>query len=94
AKVIIGCRDTEKGRKAAENIRRQVPEANVIVKHLDLASFSSIRQFAAEILKSEPRIHILINNAGDILSHSFTSLLKARSFISLKDNYPLKYVRT
>ncbi|GBM12755.1 Retinol dehydrogenase 11 [Araneus ventricosus] len=64
AKVIIGCRDTEKGRKAAEDIRRQVPAANIIVKYLDLASFSSIRQFAAEILKSEPRIHILINNAG------------------------------
>ncbi|GBM12762.1 Retinol dehydrogenase 11 [Araneus ventricosus] len=64
AKVIIGCRDTEKGKKAVEDIRRQVPSSKVIVKRLDLASFSSIRQFAAEILKSEPRIHILINNAG------------------------------
>ncbi|CAL1265551.1 unnamed protein product [Larinioides sclopetarius] len=64
AKVVIGCRDTEKGKKAAEDIVRQVPEANIIVKHLDLASFSSIRKFSAEILKSEPHIHILINNAG------------------------------
>ncbi|XP_055950744.1 retinol dehydrogenase 13-like [Argiope bruennichi] len=64
AKVILGCRDREKGKKAAEDIRRQVPQANVTVKQLDLASFSSIRQFAAEILKSEPQIHILINNAG------------------------------
>ncbi|GBM12776.1 hypothetical protein AVEN_247561-1 [Araneus ventricosus] len=66
AKVIIGCRDTEKGKKAAEDIRKQVQNARVIIKELDLASFSSIRKFAAEILKSEPRIHILINNAGNI----------------------------
>ncbi|GBO01440.1 Retinol dehydrogenase 12 [Araneus ventricosus] len=66
AKVIIGCRDTEKGKKAAEDIRKQVQDARVIIKELDLASFSSIRKFAAKILKSEPRIHILINNAGNI----------------------------
>ena len=37
---------------------------NVIVKHLDLASFKSVRKFAAEILESESRLDILINNAG------------------------------
>ncbi|CAL1265550.1 unnamed protein product [Larinioides sclopetarius] len=64
ARVIIGCRDIEKGRKAAEDINEQIKDTQVIVKYLDLASFASIRKFAAEILKSEPQIHILVNNAG------------------------------
>ncbi|GFR02942.1 hypothetical protein TNCT_257581 [Trichonephila clavata] len=64
AKVIICCRDTEKGRQAADEIRQERTDANVIVKPLDLASFSSIRQFVKEIQRSEPQINILINNAG------------------------------
>lgn len=31
---------------------------------LDLASLSSIREFAAQVLKNFPEIHVLINNAG------------------------------
>lgn len=31
---------------------------------LDLASFRSVRDFAENFLKSEPRLDILINNAG------------------------------
>ncbi|GFY64258.1 hypothetical protein TNIN_149071 [Trichonephila inaurata madagascariensis] len=64
AKVIISCRDIKKGREAAEEIRQEIKDANVIVKQLDLASFSSIQQFAQEIQRSEPQINILINNAG------------------------------
>lgn len=32
--------------------------------HLDLASLQSVREFAEEILKDFPEIHVLINNAG------------------------------
>lgn len=31
---------------------------------LDLASFTSIRQFATEVLENFQKIHVLINNAG------------------------------
>ncbi|XP_054716538.1 retinol dehydrogenase 13-like isoform X1 [Uloborus diversus] len=64
AKVIIACRDLEKGKRAEEYINDQVPNAKVLIKSLDLASFKSIRRFASEILQSEPKINILINNAG------------------------------
>jgi|688.fasta_scaffold291346_2 retinol dehydrogenase-12 len=37
---------------------------NVLIKKLDLASLDSVRQFAADVLKTEPKLHILINNAG------------------------------
>nr|XP_042911081.1 retinol dehydrogenase 12-like [Parasteatoda tepidariorum] len=64
AKVIIACRDTSKGEEAAQDIKEKVPSAAVYVKQLDLSSFASIRKFAKQILKTEQRIHILINNAG------------------------------
>ena len=34
------------------------------VRELDLASLQSVRRFAADILKTESKIDILINNAG------------------------------
>lgn len=64
AKIIIACRDTRRGNETVEEIQEKVPNANVTVKHLDLAAFSSIRRFADEILRTEPQINILINNAG------------------------------
>ena len=37
---------------------------NVVFVQLDLSSLDSVREFAAKILEEEPRIDILINNAG------------------------------
>jgi NAD(P)-dependent dehydrogenase (short-subunit alcohol dehydrogenase family) len=34
------------------------------VQHLDLTSLASIRKFAENIINTEPRVDILINNAG------------------------------
>ena len=37
---------------------------DVLIKKLDLASLDSVREFSADVLKNEPKLHILINNAG------------------------------
>ena len=63
ARVIIASRDVSKSRLAAAGIRSETG-AEVLVKQLDLASLESVRQFAAEIERSEPKVHILVNNAG------------------------------
>ena len=62
--MILACRDSEKARQAEIEIRSVTTNGDLIRKHVDLASFASIREFAADILKSEPRIDVLINNAG------------------------------
>lgn len=68
ARVILACRDTIKAKKAAEEITREAVkanvEANILVKHLDLASLASINKFCDEILSTEHQIDVLINNAG------------------------------
>ncbi|EEC10405.1 dehydrogenase, putative, partial [Ixodes scapularis] len=63
ARVIIACRNIEKARKAAREIFEDT-EQQVTIKPLDLQSFKSIREFANDIINTEPRLDVLINNAG------------------------------
>ncbi|MBN3325498.1 RDH13 dehydrogenase, partial [Atractosteus spatula] len=64
ARVILACRDLTRAHKAAEEIRQNSGNGNVVVKQLDLALLESVRQLAKDILESEDRLDILINNAG------------------------------
>ncbi len=64
ATVVLACRDERKADQAASQIRSTAPDADVRPVHLDLASLGSVRQAAAEILASCPRLDLLINNAG------------------------------
>ncbi|XP_068564445.1 retinol dehydrogenase 14b [Cebidichthys violaceus] len=66
ARVIMACRDQRSAEEAAEDIKKQAgPEQEeVVIKHLDLASLTSVRKFCEEIEEEESRIDVLINNAG------------------------------
>ncbi|KAM3854865.1 dehydrogenase/reductase SDR family member 13-like [Vipera latastei] len=64
ARVILACRDKARGESAVCDIRRESGNSEVILMILDLASLNSVRAFAQTFLKSEPRLDILINNAG------------------------------
>ncbi|CAH0390507.1 unnamed protein product [Bemisia tabaci] len=68
ARVIMACRNLEKAKTAAEDIRQQTADVKnageIVVKELNLASLKSIRQCAEDILASEEYIHLLVNNAG------------------------------
>lgn len=65
ARVVMACRDLTRAKSAADEIRRSTGNGNVVVRHLDLASLCSIRQFTREFLDSEDRLDVLINNAGE-----------------------------
>lgn len=65
ARVVMACRDLTRAEEAAEDIRRSTGNGNVVIRHLDLASMYSVKQFAKDFLDSEDRLDILINNAGD-----------------------------
>ncbi|XP_020797309.1 retinol dehydrogenase 13 [Boleophthalmus pectinirostris] len=64
ARVILACRDVTKALIAADMIRQRSGNGNVVVKKLDLASLQSVRELAKDVEKNEPRLDILINNAG------------------------------
>lgn len=68
ARVVLTSRDPRRGADALDRLRRRVPGADASVMALDLASFASIRSFAAELLDGQPEIDVLINNAGGVLS--------------------------
>ena len=70
ARVILACRSVERGKRATVEVRKRSGNDNVVFRQLDLASLNSVRKFADKFLEEEPRVDILINNAG-IISGSF-----------------------
>ncbi|XP_076146240.1 retinol dehydrogenase 12 isoform X1 [Alosa pseudoharengus] len=67
ARIIMACRDLERGEWAREEIVEDSGNQNVVLKKLDLSSTKSIREFAELINKEEKQLNILINNAGVML---------------------------
>jgi NAD(P)-dependent dehydrogenase (short-subunit alcohol dehydrogenase family) len=67
ATVVFTSRDPQKGEQAAADIRRR-SGADVALMPLDLASFPSIRALADDFLQRYDQLHLLINNAGLILT--------------------------
>ncbi|KAG5890525.1 hypothetical protein JTB14_022758 [Gonioctena quinquepunctata] len=61
-KVIIA--DVVDATAAKDKIIRETNNPNVVTKHLDLGSLDSVRRFAAEIITTEEKLDLLINNAG------------------------------
>ncbi len=64
AKVILACRNLDKGNAALAVIKASQGDADVIVAKLDLASLASVAEFADWCTANLPRIDVLINNAG------------------------------
>lgn len=71
ARVILACRDAGRANQAAQQIRAESGNGNVVVEIVDLASFESIRNFADRINKNNERIDILVNNGGRYFIRSF-----------------------
>ncbi|XP_035459107.2 retinol dehydrogenase 13-like [Spodoptera frugiperda] len=64
ARVIVACPFEDEGTNARKQIVKETGNENVVYKYLDLGSLQSVRQFAADILKTEDRLDVLLNNAG------------------------------
>jgi len=64
ATVLMAARDAEKNAGAIAAIRAQLPAARLLPVALDLADLDSVRRCAQTVLALQPRIDLLINNAG------------------------------
>tara|TARA_R110002110_G_scaffold127266_3_gene306152 strand:+ start:562 stop:1512 length:951 start_codon:yes stop_codon:yes gene_type:complete len=63
ARVLMGCRSEARGKAAMANIREEFPKADLHYIPLDLGDLESIRD-AAALVRHEPRLDVLVNNAG------------------------------
>lgn len=61
ARVLLGCRSSERAQTAASAIRSRMPDAELRVRALDLGSLDSITRAAAEVGE---RVDAVICNAG------------------------------
>lgn len=80
ARVIMACRDMDRANKAAEEVRKRSGNGNVVVKQMDLASLQSVRHLAKDILATEERLDILINNAGKLVKDALQHLVYTNTF--------------
>ena len=64
AAVVMACRNLDKGHAAIEQVRAAVPDAQVQLDELDLASMESVRGFAERFKATHDGLDLLINNAG------------------------------
>ena len=64
ARVVLACRNLDKGHDAVDQIRAAVPDAQVQLEELDLASLESVRGFAERFKATHDGLDLLINNAG------------------------------
>lgn len=64
AKVILACRDTEKGERAKADIERSTERSGTVeVWPLDLCSFESVKQFCRRA-DQLPRLDVVVENAA------------------------------
>lgn len=68
AKVILACRDIEKGKAAADEIKEATNGKNeeIHVKKLDLSTLKSVQDFVQHFKEDNKKLHLLVNNAGVI----------------------------
>ncbi len=64
ASVVLACRTLSKGEAACDLIRSEHQGAKVRAARLDIADMASVRAFAEQLRSREPRVDLLINNAG------------------------------
>lgn len=70
--VFVACRSLDKARPVVAEIIAQTGNPKVELLQLDLSDFASVRACAAEFLKRDLPLHLLINNGGLAGSHGLT----------------------
>jgi NAD(P)-dependent dehydrogenase (short-subunit alcohol dehydrogenase family) len=85
ARVVMVCRNAEKGKAALEEIRRESGSSQVDLLIADMSSQASVRALAEQIRQKHPCLDVLVNNAGGA---AWARTLSAEGFeLTLAANY-------
>jgi NAD(P)-dependent dehydrogenase (short-subunit alcohol dehydrogenase family) len=68
ARIVLIARDKSRGEASLTRLLERAPGLAHTVHYADLARISEMKRVAAEIAHKEPRIDVLINNAGAMFS--------------------------
>jgi NAD(P)-dependent dehydrogenase (short-subunit alcohol dehydrogenase family) len=66
ARMVLVARNRERGAAAMERLRRAGPAVEHAIHYADLSRVAEMKRVAHAIAEAEPRIDVLINNAGAI----------------------------
>jgi retinol dehydrogenase 12 len=68
ARLVLIARDRARGEATLARLGTAAPGAGHVVHYADLSSLAETRRAAAEIAAAEPRIDVLVNNAGAVFA--------------------------
>ncbi|HYB69254.1 MAG TPA: SDR family oxidoreductase [Candidatus Bathyarchaeia archaeon] len=68
ARIVLVARDRRRGEAALARLRERGPRAQHAIHYADLSRVGETRQVAGAIAAAEPRVDVLINNAGALFT--------------------------
>jgi retinol dehydrogenase 12 len=68
ARLVVVARDRERGARTLARLRECGPGAAHAIHYADLSRLAETKRVGAEIAAAEPRIDVLINNAGSLFA--------------------------
>jgi NAD(P)-dependent dehydrogenase (short-subunit alcohol dehydrogenase family) len=68
ARIVLVARSEARAAASLERLRQAGPQVEHTARYANLASIAETRRLAAEIAAAEPRIDVLINNAGALFN--------------------------
>jgi NAD(P)-dependent dehydrogenase (short-subunit alcohol dehydrogenase family) len=71
ARIVFSARDRNRGEATLAKLRKAGPGIDHRVHYADLSSLSEMKRVAREIAAAEPRIDVLMNNAGAIFDRRY-----------------------
>lgn len=69
ARLVLVARDKARGEATLARLAAQTPGVRHSIHYADLSRLAQMKQVAAAIAAAEPRIDVLINNAGALFNH-------------------------
>jgi NAD(P)-dependent dehydrogenase (short-subunit alcohol dehydrogenase family) len=69
ARLVIVARDRARGEATLANLEARGPGRGHAVHYADLVRLKEVKRVAREIAAAQPRIDVLVNNAGAMFSH-------------------------
>ncbi|CAM9497431.1 unnamed protein product, partial [Discosporangium mesarthrocarpum] len=64
ATVHMLCRDQSRGQEAVRRVTRETGNKDVHLHVVDVSDFSQVEEFTVAFVRDNPRLHVLVNNAG------------------------------